>query len=352
MPHPVRLQYHVSHPLRHNQERIHWHDGLLYRLWPIAVSLLPSGRSRYARNSPKMATFAQHFSYAFIPDVNVSSPGIPSSTDTSRDLLQPCDASLTTKNTSSWTYCGPLLPPDAATLPPSFHSWASVTVSKPGELSRRLLSLLSALRLLLHDASVGHYWLTIRASRPTHEYDTPRWHVDDNFFAPGFGRLMRDDNAGGSIDAKIGGWKIAATLLGPSTLFLKDNAPALEVLRETKAQEGASHQHECTLIRCLGCSTYLDSVRQSLASSLKSHAIVSPQPNELAFFRIGDSEGAVHSEPRCNVDRIFVNIVPGTEEQLSILMRRWGMQYPRAWCLGVPGRLMPSDESDWYAKRA
>jgi hypothetical protein len=37
--------------------------------------------------------------------------------------------------------------------------------------------------------------------------------------------------------------------------------------------------------------------------------------------------------------RVFVNVVPGTEEQLRGLMSRWGMEFPRAWCVGSAGGL-------------
>ena len=58
---------------------------------------------------------------------------------------------------------------------------------------------------------------------------------------------------------------------------------------------------------------------------------------EMAFFRVGRREGAVHSEPPCGMERVFVNVVPGGEEELRELMARWGRRFPRAWCLGVPG---------------
>jgi hypothetical protein len=69
----------------------------------------------------------------------------------------------------------------------------------------------------------------------------------------------------------------------------------------------------------------------------------------MAFFRLGDDEGAVHSEPVCDTDRIFVNVIPGTEEELTSLMARWGMEFPRAWCFGVPVGFVASDEASSFA---
>jgi hypothetical protein len=214
----------------------------------------------------------------------------------------------------------------------------------------RLEPLLTFLKSFLAEASVNNYWLTIRASTPTKEYDTRRWHVDDDFFEADFGRLMRNEKNGTEKEKERRGWKLAATLLGPSTLFLEDNDSALGTLRTTKALERTTNQHDCTSIRCLGCSTYAESVRHSLAASLASHKTTSPGPGEIAFFRLGDSEGAVHSEPKCDVDRIFVNVVPGSEEQLRRLMERWGMEFPRAWCVGLPGSVVLDEEVRAFVK--
>ncbi len=49
----------------------------------------------------------------------------------------------------------------------------------------------------------------------------------------------------------------------------------------------------------------------------------------------------MHSEPRCDVDRVFVNVIPGVEEDLRVLMGRFGMLFPRAWCWG--GELVGGD---------
>jgi hypothetical protein len=141
-------------------------------------------------------------------------------------------------------------------------------------------------------------------------------------------------------------WKLCTTLLGPSTLFQKQNEDALRVLRATKqTKKEEMGKHTCISIRCLGCSTYADSVRESLAQSLSGADTEAPSLGEVAFFRLGDEEGAVHSEPKCDTDRIFVNVIPGTEEDLRALMGRWGMGFPRAWCFGMPVGFVVSDEA-------
>jgi hypothetical protein len=98
-------------------------------------------------------------------------------------------------------------------------------------------------------------------------------------------------------------------------------------------------------MRCLGCLDAVEAVRHTLARELADDEVESPRYGEVAFFRLGDEEGGVHSEPPCHGDRIFVNVVPGTEDELRNLMGRWGLGFPRAWCFGVPVAFGEQQES-------
>ncbi|KAH7071171.1 hypothetical protein BKA63DRAFT_568320 [Paraphoma chrysanthemicola] len=306
---------------------------------------------------PQIGPLQQLGSRAFLPYHNHINPqSDPSSTSTT-STSQTRNDCLQIHNTSSWTYSGPLLSGNSTSLSPSFHAWSALTVSSPSLLLSRLLPLLSFLETFLLEAGVECYWLTIRASTPTTDYNEPRWHVDDDFFASDFdGRAMQaNDKATASRKANntcVGKrWKLCTTLLGPSTLFAADNDSALQIVNSTKAQHRKTHQHTCTSIRCLGCSTYASSVRTSLARSLRNHATTTPAPNEIAFFRLGPHHGGVHSEPKCDVDRIFVNVVPGTEGELRALLGKWGMGWPRAWCVRDGGFGVRSDEAESFGQR-
>lgn len=137
---------------------------------------------------------------------------------------------------------------------------------------------------------------------------------------------------------------MASTLLGPGTLFLKDGVRARRIQRQAKQAEcNKRGEHTCTQFRCLGCLDAVEAVRQTLAMEFANEEVESPEHGEVAFFRLGDEEGAVHSEPPCHTDRIFINVVPGTEDELKALMGRWGLGFPRAWCFGVP---VAFDEKD------
>lgn len=281
----------------------------------------------------------QYGTYAFIP--YITSP-----TATNMPCLaiapSPNPPPFKIKHTSTYTYCGPLLSPH--TLPPSLHPWLTQTTTTPSALLSRLIPLLTFLHTFLENAGVQHYWLTLRATTPTQEYNTPRWHVDDDFFAnaptssPNDARSQRSAK---KRTARHTGWKLCTTLLGPATLFLRpsSNRTALLTLRAAKEKESAQHSHICSSIRCAACFATSAAVRLALADAFAGEATVQAADGEVAFFRIGCEEGAMHSEPVCGVDRVFVNVVPGTEGELRALMGRYGMGFPRAWSLGVPGGL-------------
>ncbi|KAK6520566.1 hypothetical protein TWF506_000819 [Arthrobotrys conoides] len=260
--------------------------------------------------------------------------------------------------TSSWTYCGPLLDfplsknddddeSDDSSLPPSYHTWHRATIR--GE---PLIKLLKPFLLFAHEFiksnGLKHYWITIRASLPTNDFNTPRWHVDDDFFDRGSAANLNNSNSNHhhtnhtSNNTKITRtqWKLATTLLGPGTMFATNTTSARQTLKAVKqAVKTSSPSHTCTSVICLGCANLAECVRKALADELKHVEVVQSKDGECCFFKVGDGIGAVHSEPRMDGgERVFVNIVPGREEELREVMGKWGMEeWPRAWCLGVPG---------------
>jgi len=212
---------------------------------------------------------------------------------------------------------------DLFNLPVSFHEWQRMAVN--GDLLASLRDFLSFVHAFLTRAGIAHYWITMRATRPTNDFDVPRWHTDRRFF---------DDEAKEDVT-----WKLCSTLLGPSTLFLADGPKARAVQKKTRkaVQKTKAARHDCRAIRCLGCAGMEENVRLELAEKLKAHRVIQPMAGECAFFKVGDQHGAVHSEPSSShCDRIFVNVVPGSETEMRRLATRWGMDFPRAWSIGVP----------------
>ncbi|KAF7544098.1 hypothetical protein G7Z17_g10216 [Cylindrodendrum hubeiense] len=255
---------------------------------------------------------------------------------------------ITVKRTAHWSYCGPLLRPSPSDpdlpLPPNFYDFAAATFTGP--LLPRLLPFLEFVNAVLEASGLGHYLLTVRATTPTHEFDRPRWHTDELFFSD----LTRGNLPGtrlglkshyerkNSPHADLGtNWKICTTLLGPSTLFIPLEHQSSTRETQRNAREAASTDHVCLSIRCVGCSSAADSVREELATSLAQFNVKAAAAGECALFRVGRESGAMHSEPCMSESpqgRVFINVVPGTEEELSGTMKKWGMEFPRQWWIG------------------
>jgi hypothetical protein len=232
---------------------------------------------------------------------------------------------ITANNTSTWTHCGPLL--DIDHFPSSFHRWAAVTFN--GNMLPLLNPFLSFVHAFLSEAKMDHYWITIRAVQATKEFELARWHTDFKYFD------RPEDKH----------WKLATTLIGPGTLFLRDGVKGRKA--QAKARKAVKNtklgQHGCLSFRCLGCSDMQDIVREQLAREFESLEIVQAQNGECAFMRLSDESGAMHSEPHAICDRIFVNVIPGKEHELRSLSEKWGMEFPRSWSIGV---LLNHEEPD------
>ncbi|KAJ5775482.1 uncharacterized protein N7511_000493 [Penicillium nucicola] len=288
------------------------------------------------------------------------------------------DNEITVKKASSWTYCGPLLCLNAETLPSSFNTWSEASIT--GSILPPLFSFLTYVHEFLSKNNQSNYWLTIRASKETHDFDIPRWHTDDLFFSSPLTTTTLPTPASTVKRTRLStlynilkkqpksqpqapksttptpnalNWKLTTTLLGPGTLFIPTTSSPQARTAQKNAKQAARAQnpnHTCLSIRCVGCAMAAESVRETLAAELghgncgTNHGeipgdgedgIVQAQRGQCVFFRVGEEEGAVHSEPVSHSDRVFVNVVPGSREDLEVLMGRWGMEFPRAWYFGL-----------------
>jgi len=253
---------------------------------------------------------------------------------------------LSVNGNAFWSYCGPLIDPAASkdpesSLPANFFDFTTETFTGP--LLCRLVPFLAFIKTLLLSRGLHHYLLTVRASIPTHEFDRPRWHSDELFFTtnndgvlPGtrIGVKSEQKNRKRSDDTSGTNWKICTTLLGPSTMFVPLRHQASARTKQEAARLAASTDHTCLSIRCVGCASAADAVRHELDQTLAQFSHEAAEPGECAVFKVGRDSGAIHSEPCMSEGtdgRIFVNVIPGTEDELKSLLERWGMEFPRQW---------------------
>ncbi|KAI0972869.1 hypothetical protein F4678DRAFT_31129 [Xylaria arbuscula] len=240
------------------------------------------------------------------------------------------DPDLRVTHNAFWSYCGPLLT-EGEEIPPSFYDWTGAVLSGP--LLPRLTPFLEFVNQVLREHHLDYYWLTIRATKATTEFDKPRWHTDDVFFSVRGGGLRpvpRENDSNRAMDLQTD-WKLCTTLLGPSTMFIPPECQAEARKTQRFTRKALATEHDCTSIRCIACAATSDAVRERLSTDLKPLGKMQAASGECAFFRIGQEKGAVHSEPPMDCDRIFVNVVPGKKDELKNLMTKWGMSFPRSW---------------------
>ena len=192
---------------------------------------------------------------------------------------------------STWTYCGPLLPLTSAALPPTFHHWSAHTFSSPNDntttttnnnpppspLIPHLLPTLSTINTFLRAHNIHNYWLTIRATLPTDAFNLPRWHTDDFFFSspfpsPSTTTTTNANNNTNSSRADMLGWKLCATLQGPGTVFAVEGAHARRALKRAREgvvrREKEAREHVCSAVGCAVCGRVGEVVRVEVARRL------------------------------------------------------------------------------------
>ena len=133
-------------------------------------------------------------------------------------------------------------------------------------------------------------WVHLRASIPTDAYDIPRWHIDGHYFRP---------------DPEILMYRFALTLKGAPTIFyLLPNDQRDTAWKNMRFRD---YMHQW----CTG-------------------PVVSPSPGEAVYFIGGSKDkGALHTEPPIHLPRLFLSIVPCSEEQLTGLKAKIVAIYPK-----------------------
>mgnify|MGYP000219585571 CR=1 FL=1 len=127
-------------------------------------------------------------------------------------------------------------------------------------------------------------WLTVRVSVPTNKYDLPRWHQDGRYFT-----------------ATEPVYKFVAPLIGPQTLLGKcDDLEKFRALSKQLIDDDGEYDLE---------------IQKALINEVTEMTIA--QPSQGTVFLVDDEEAVIHSEPKMNVPRLFISILPGTTDQIE-----------------------------------
>lgn len=165
--------------------------------------------------------------------------------------------------------------------------------------------ILKLLKKVLDGYQTEYFWMDIRVTTPLKEYYIPRWHQDGPFF-------------GNDIITS----KFATVLKGPGTLLIKSTKKvsniyntvqdaSREEMRKTNNQDDQIKIHY--------------KYRPIYADKLKNEKIIQVKNNQgLIFYaNSGGIDGAIHSEPNFDDNRIFISILPGTKDNIESLKKRW-----------------------------
>ena len=172
---------------------------------------------------------------------------------------------------------------------------------------------------VLKGYNMEHFWMDIRVSIPNNDYDIPRWHKDGNFFPN-----ERYDEKNTS--------KFVTVMKGPGTLLIKGTKRINKIYNKNFRQEMSELTPDSPIAKSVEVA---DKYRAILAKKLSKEPVVQVKNNEALIFFTGVtkkgvpiqevdwSTGALHSEPKIDAPRMFISILPSTEDNIMALKKRW-----------------------------
>lgn len=163
---------------------------------------------------------------------------------------------------------------------------------------------------VLKGYNMEHFWMDIRVTMPNNNYDIPRWHKDGNFFPHNKEETSTS--------------KFVTVLKGPGTLLIKGTKRFNKIYNKIREQiTNEKRQHFTSMEEQFKID---DKYRPIIAKKFSTEPIVQVKNDEGLIFFTGSSSvsGALHSEPKIDAPRMFISILPSTEDNIMALKKRWG----------------------------
>lgn len=188
-----------------------------------------------------------------------------------------------------------------------------------GNNSSNAIELISnTIKRLARDVCDGynlkHCWLAIRThAKANNSFDIPRWHIDGVYFLPTPGEPMQLQS------------KFITVLQGNGTLYInatqREKAKYYNILRE---QTPETLDDLKAFYNNLKLQMELREQKNKVFARYKmNNGIKQLQIGEGLIFIAGHHKNAlVHSEPPITGPRLFISILPGTEQQIMSLKAR------------------------------
>ena len=161
---------------------------------------------------------------------------------------------------------------------------------------------------VLKGYNMKHFWMDIRVTMPCNNYDMPRWHKDGPFFT----NDINEKNTS----------KFVTVFKGPGTLLIKGTKRVIEIYNKVREKQ-SNEMRLCSTIE--EQFKVADSYRPIFAKEFSEEPIIQVKNNEGLVFFTGTpiNIGALHSEPKLDKPRMFISILPSTEENIMGLKKRW-----------------------------
>ena len=158
---------------------------------------------------------------------------------------------------------------------------------------------------VLSEFNTKYFWISIRVTMPTTIYDIPRWHKDGRFF----------------IESDKETPKFATVLKGPGTLLIKHSAKIDKMYKEIQ-NEARKEMRDVKQ----GSINVQNKYRYIYAKKFEKIKIIQTKNDEgVVFYPVisDQSIGAIHSEPKIDIPRLFLSILPGSKENINNLKERF-----------------------------
>jgi hypothetical protein len=150
-----------------------------------------------------------------------------------------------------------------------------------------------------HDA----IFLTIRITTPNDAFDIPRWHQDGSYW---------------TIKENEEPYKIGTVLVGPPTLFLDS---------EDNSDLADEYQKSFDMFRADREKWPEERQRTFLAKRFEGKRVLQAGEGQVAKWLVGTKNAPIHSEPPMKAGRVFLSLLPGTEDQIRELCKRWKREF-------------------------
>jgi len=158
-----------------------------------------------------------------------------------------------------------------------------------------------------------YFWILIRITLPSNEYDIPRWHKDHTFFT--------DCYKSGNYKNES---KFVTVLKGPGTLFT-DNSKINNIYDLIEKKETLEREKKRRLELEPNYDLIVNKYRKILVSKLQNIKHNQLEPNKGLIFTVGSAknddeeffDGLLHSEPKLDSSRIFISILPGLKSEIN-----------------------------------